>query len=143
MQKVGNVIIDDMFYSGTDEYSDGSIENELLEYVQKYEDEMQILRLDNRWPILYHISPVRKNILEWYEFKREAEVLEVGAGCGAVTGAICERAKTVTGIDLSMKRSLINAYRNKRYNNLKILVGNFNDIRLEQKYDYINLIGVL
>ncbi len=51
MQKVGNVIIDDMFYSGTDEYSDGSIENELLEYVQKYEDEMQILRLDNRWPI--------------------------------------------------------------------------------------------
>ncbi len=142
MEKIGNVIIDDVFYSGTDEYSDGSIENELLEYVQKYEDEMEILKSDNRWPILYHISPVRKNILEWYEFKKEAEVLEVGAGCGAVTGAICEKAKTVTGIELSMKRSLINAYRNKRYDNLKIMVGNFNDIRLEQKYDYITLIGV-
>ena len=54
MEKIGNVIIDDVFYSGTDEYSDGSIENELLEYVQKYEDETEILKLDNRWPILYH-----------------------------------------------------------------------------------------
>lgn len=142
MEKIGNVTIDDTFYSGTDEYSDGSIENELLEYVKKYEDEMEILKLDHRWPILYHISPVRKNILEWYEFKQDAEVLEVGAGCGAVTGAICERAKAVTDIELSMKRSMINAYRNKRYDNLKIMVGNFNDIRLEHKYDYITLIGV-
>ncbi len=46
MEKIGNVIIDDVFYSGTDEYSDGSIENELLEYVQKYEDEMEILKLE-------------------------------------------------------------------------------------------------
>lgn len=143
MEKIGNVSIDYTFYTGTDEYSDGSIENELLEYVRTYEDEMEILRRDNRWPILYHISPVRKNILEWYEFKKDAEVLEVGSGCGAVTGAICERAKSVTDIELSKQRSLINAYRNHKYDNLKIMVGNFNDIKLDRKYDYITLIGVL
>lgn len=143
MEKIGNVILDYSFYSGTDEYSDGSIELELLEYVKNYSDEMEILKRDNRWPILYHISPVRKNILDWYEFKEDADVLEVGSGCGAVTGAICEKVKSVTDIELSKLRSTINAYRNQKYNNLKIMVGNFNDIKLNHQYDYITLIGVL
>ena len=143
MEKIGNVTLDYSFYKGTDEYSDGSIEEELLEYVKNYDDEMEILKQDNRWPILYHISPVRKNILEWYEWKKDAEVLEVGSGCGAVTGAICEKAAHVTCIELSKQRSLINAYRNKKYDNLEILVGNFNDIVFDKKYDYITLIGVL
>ena len=143
MDNVGNVKLDYSFYSGSDEYSDGSIEDELLEYVKKYDDEMDIIELDNRWPILYHISPIRKNILEWYAFDRNAEVLEVGSGCGAVTGVLCENAKNVTCIELSKKRSLINANRNKKYDNLNIIVGNFNDIKLSKKYDYITLIGVL
>lgn len=50
----------------------------------------------------------------------------------------------VNCIELSKKRSQINAYRNREYENVKILVGNFQDIEknLEQKYDYITLIGV-
>lgn len=143
MDKIGNVNMDYTFYKGTDEYCDGAIEQEILEYVKNYDDEMEILKLDNRWPVLYHISPVRKNILEWYEFESDADVLEVGAGCGAVTGAICERAASVTSVDLSKQRSLINAYRNKKYDNLNIIVANFNDIKFEKKYDYITLIGVL
>lgn len=135
--------MDYTFYKGSDEYCDGDIEQEILEYVKKYDDEMEILKQDNRWPVLYHISPVRKNILEWYEFEKDADVLEVGAGCGAVTGAICEKASTVTSVDLSKQRSMINAYRNKKYDNLKIVVANFNDIVFDKKYDYITLIGVL
>lgn len=135
--------MDYTFYKGSDEYCDGAIEQEILEYVKQYDDEMEILKKDNRWPVLYHISPVRKNILEWYDFKKDAEVLEVGAGCGAVTGAICEKAKSVTCIDLSKQRSMINAYRNKKYDNLNIMVANFNDIVFNRKYDYITLIGVL
>lgn len=49
----------------------------------------------------------------------------------------------MTSVDLSKRRSLINANRNKEYDNLTIMVGNFNDIVLEEKYDYITLIGVL
>lgn len=143
MEKIGNVTMDYTFYKGSDEYCDGTIEQEILEYVKQYDDEMEILKKDNRWPVLYHISPVRKNILEWYDFKKNAEVLEVGAGCGAVTGAICEKAKSVTCIDLSKQRSMINAYRNKKYDNLNIMVANFNDIVFDRQYDYITLIGVL
>ena len=143
MEKVGNVSLDYTFYSGTDTYSDGTIEEDMLEYAKSGMSDNDILNADDRWPILYHFSPVRKNILEWYEFDKEASVLEVGAGCGAITGVLCDKVKKVTCVDLSKQRSLINANRNKSYSNLNIVVGNFNDIVFNEKFDYITLIGVL
>ena len=143
MEKIGNVQLNYEFYSGDDNYSDGSIELELLDYVKSNKSILDILKNDNRWPILYHLTPVRKNILEWYPFDKEEEALEIGSGCGAVTGVLCEKVKSVTCIELSKTRSLINANRNREYDNLEIIVGNFNDIKLEKKYKYITLIGVL
>ncbi|MGI6096126.1 MAG: class I SAM-dependent methyltransferase [Lachnospiraceae bacterium] len=142
-EKVGNAILNYKFYGGSDAYSDGSIEDELLEMVSAQQDVIKILKQDDRWPVLYHLSPVRQNIVEWYPMKEDAKVLEIGAGCGAITGALCRQAKQVVCIELSKRRSLINANRNQEYDNLEIFVGNFNDVVLEQKFDYITLIGVL
>jgi len=142
-EMIGNAKINDQFYSGVDGYSDGDIEDELLNLVTNNSDVMEILAAEKRWPILYHLSPVRQNILEWYPFREGAEVLEVGSGCGAITGVLCRKAGQVTCIELSKRRSLININRNKEYSNLEIMVGNFNDIRLDKKYDYITLIGVM
>ena len=142
-EKLGNVILNYEFYSGEDAYSDGAIEDELLEKISKEQDVLKILKEDKRWPILYHLSPVRQNIVEWYPFEKDVEVLEIGAGCGAITGALCRKAKKVTCIELSKKRSLINANRNQKYDNLEIMVGNFNDIKLDKQFDVITLIGVL
>ena len=142
-EQVGNAVLNYKFYKGVDDYSDGDIENVLLDLVTNQSDVIEILKKDNRWPILYHLSPVRQNILEWYPFKEGATVLEVGAGCGAMTGVLCRKAKRVVCNDLSKRRSLINANRNKQYDNLEIIVGNFNDVVFEQKFDYITLIGVL
>ncbi len=47
-------------------------------------------------------------------FKKDASVLEIGAGCGAISGVLCRNAKHVTSVDLSKRRSLINANRNKK-----------------------------
>ena len=142
-EQVGNVVLNYEFYKGVDDYSDGDIEDVLLDLVTNEEDVIEILRNDDRWPILYHLSPVRQNILEWYPFKEGASILEVGAGCGAITGVLCKKAKQVVCNDLSKRRSLINANRNKQFDNLEIMVGNFNDVIFEQKFDYITLIGVL
>ena len=142
-EQIGNVTLDYTFYQGQDQYSDGDIEDEILELVSREPDVEKILAKDNRWPLLYHLSPVRQNILEWYPFRENANVLEIGAGCGAISGVLCRKAKQVTSVDLSKRRSLINANRNREYDNLKIMVGNFNDVVLEEKYDYITLIGVL
>ncbi|HIT91131.1 MAG TPA: class I SAM-dependent methyltransferase [Candidatus Merdenecus merdavium] len=142
-EEIGHVILNYEFYQGSDQYSDGDIEDELLEYVKNTVDVYEILKKDNRWPILYHLSPVRQNILEWYDFKKDSKVLEIGAGCGAITGVLCKKAGKVVCNDLSKRRSQINAYRNKEFDNLEIIVGNFNDIVIEEKFDYITLIGVL
>ena len=131
------------YYKGEDLYSDGDIEDELLSIVSENEDFTEILKNDDRWPILYHLSPIRENLLEWYDYKKDASILEIGAGCGAVTGAFCKKMKRVVGIELSKKRSLINANRNGKYGNLEILVGNFEDIVIDEKFDYVSLIGVL
>lgn len=151
IEKIGNVTLDYTFYKGSDDYSDGDIENELLDYVKnnmnseenEYDKIMNILKGDNRWPILYHLSPVRQNIIDWYDFKENSSVLEIGAGCGAVSGAICKQAGKVTSVELSKRRAMINAYRNHHYDNLNIMVGNFNNITFHETYDYITLIGVL
>lgn len=142
-EQVGKVTLDYTFYGGQDQYSDGDIEEDLLRMIKEEPDVEKILAKDDRWPVLYHFSPVRQNILEWYPFKKDATVLEIGAGCGAITGVLCRNAGHVTSVDLSKRRSLINANRNKEYENLTIMVGNFNDIVLKEKYDYITLIGVL
>jgi len=131
------------FYSGNDYYSDGDIENELLNIVKNDKNIDDILPKDDRWPMLYHLSPIRQNILNWYPFKKESNVLEIGGGCGAITGTLCAKLDSVKVVELSKRRSTINHERNKNSNNLEIMVGNLNDIQFDQKFDYITLIGVL
>lgn len=130
------------YYSGQDLYSDGDVEDELLKCVQNPQKIEEELLTGNSWPHLYHLSNIRENVLEWYDFKEGASVLEIGSGCGAVTGLLCSKADHVVAIDLSKRRSMINATRNEQYNNLKIMLGNFEDIKLTEKFDYVTLIGV-
>ena len=77
------------FYSGKDNYSDGNIENEIIEYEEKYNNVEEIFKKDIRWPVFYHLTPIRKNILNWYPFKEQSSVLEIGAGMGAITELLC------------------------------------------------------
>ncbi len=130
------------FYKGEDLYSDGDVEDRILELCQSDRSKQEILMEDNDWPILYHLSDVRENVLEWYDFDPEASLLEIGAGCGAITGLLCRKVKRVVCNDLSKRRSTINATRNGHNGNLEIYVGNFEDLQLEEKFDYVTLIGV-
>lgn len=146
MEKIGQVILDDTLYPGKDLYTDGVIEDEMLQIAKEHTEKEwnQVIAESKSWPILYHFSHIRENILSWIPFTGEEKVLEIGSGCGAVTGALCKKAKSVTCIELSRKRSQINAWRHRDYDNLKILMGNFQDVEktLTEKYDYITLIGV-
>lgn len=145
-EKIGKVTLDYKFYPGKDLYSDGPVEEELLEIAKNYREEElnQVIAQRNSWPILYHFSHIRQNILEWLPITKEQKVLEIGSGCGPITGALAKKAGSVTCVDLSRMRSTINAYRNRDCDNVKIMVGNFQDVEssLTEKYDYITLIGV-
>ena len=145
-EKIGNVRLNYSYYLGQDLYSDGEVEKELLKIVKTYprSEYNRIISERKSWPILYHLSHIRGNILRQYEMKGTESILEVGSGCGAITTTMAQKAGKVTCIDLSKTRSLINAYRNKDLSNIEIIVGNFEDIEknLNELYDVITLIGV-
>lgn len=145
-ETIGGVTLDYSRYPGEDFYCDGAVEDELLQIVRDLSpvEYARVIEERKSWPILYHLSPLRENIVEWIPMDKSAKVLEVGSGCGAVTGALARKAGSVTCVDLSRKRSLINAYRHSECGNVTIRVGNFKDIEpdLPADYDYICLIGV-
>ena len=145
-EKIGHVRLDYSYYPGEDLYSDGSIEDELLSIVKEASrvEYQRIIEERGSWPILYHLSPLRANIVDWLPIDKSHKVLEIGSGCGAITDKLSEKAGEVTCVDLSAKRSHINAYRNQDRDNITIHVGNFNDIEpeLPKDYDYVCLIGV-
>ncbi len=145
-EKIGKITLDYSRYSGQDFYSDGAVEDELLEAVKHHSEEeyLRIIKEKNNWPFLYHLSYQRENIVDWVPMDKSAKVLEVGSGCGAITGVLSRKAGEVTCVELSKKRSTINAYRHSDCENVTIHVGNFKDIEqdLDTDYDYICLIGV-
>ena len=144
-EKIGQVTLDYSCYPGEDLYLDGA-EAELLSIVKNNSKDKynEIIVQKNSWPILYHLSDIRGNIVEWLPISKEDTVLEIGAGCGAITGTLAAKAKRVDCIELSESRSLVNAWRNKDCDNITIKLGNFETVeqKLEEKYDYITLIGV-
>lgn len=147
MEAIGNVVLNYKYYRGEDLYSEGVSEDLLLQYVteNKEAEYPHVIQNTRSWPVLYHLSSERENICSWLPIKKTDSVLEIGSGCGAVTGCLSRLAERVTCIELSRKRSTINAVRHKNLSNIEIMVGNFEDIEpeLTVKYDYITLIGVL
>lgn len=144
--KIGSVTLNYDFYPGEDKYSDGAIEDELLSITKNAAriEYASIIEEKKSWPVLYHLSPLRSNIVDWLPITKEHKVLEIGSGCGAITDKLSEKAGHVVCVDLSAKRSMINAYRNQDRENIELKVGNFEDIEpsLEDDFDFICLIGV-
>lgn len=143
METIGEVRLDFSGYNGEDSYSDGPVEETLLEIVKSGQEKRAASDPDSSWPVFYHLHPARANILAWYDFKGYERVLEIGAGCGAITGLLAAECGEVVCSEISKRRSLINAWRHRQYDNLLIRVGNFADTAPAGKFDIITLIGVL
>ncbi len=133
------------YYADDDVYSEGDIENEVVGLIANNEPEDYTDAIfDNfSWSSFYHLTPIRRNILNWYPFDPDSDILEIGCGLGAITGMLCDIAKSVTCVELSKRRATGALLRCRHKTNLEIIVGNLNDIRFEKKFDYITLIGVL
>ena len=137
-------ILDTTFYKGADLYSDGDeAENRILEIVKAGKSLNDLETEEVSWPTLYHLSPVRENICNWYPFRKDGRILEIGAGCGAITGALCRSGAEVCSVDLSLRRSTINYERHKDCGNLHLYAGNLNEIVFNEPFDYVIVNGVL
>lgn len=141
--RFGNVEVNLDYYAGSDAYSDGDIEDKILDFCRRGLTFQQALEEDDSWPVVYHLSPVRQNLLSWYPFEKGCRILEIGAGCGAVTGVLCDHGGDVVANELSKRRAEILATRHKDRENLRVYVGNLNEIKFCKPFDVVTLVGVL
>ena len=89
VERIGGVTLNLDYYSGEDLYSDGDeMENKILDIVKNESGYEYAHSGYGDWAVLYHLSRQRENIAEPMDLKETDEVLEIGAGMGAVTGAV-------------------------------------------------------
>jgi len=133
------------WYNGEDSYSEGDVEDKIIRLIAENSPEDYVSAIyDNfDWSTYYHLTHIRQNILNWYPFDPDSEILEIGCGLGAVTNMLCSRCSHVTAVELSRRRAVAALLRCREQSNLDIIVGNLNDISFPGQFDYITLIGVL
>lgn len=138
---IGKVKLNLDYYSGRENLSDSQKMDFLLDVAKKYDvKELNSLIAQSKdYDLLYHFSHVRQNVISWMPISKTDTVLEIDSECGAITGALVDKAKHVTCIDASLTKSQINATRHQNNDNLEIIVGELQDILkdLNEKYNYI------
>jgi len=95
------------------------------------------------WASTYHLSSLRSNILRPFEFSAGQDILEIGAGCGAITRYLGEAGANVLALEGSSRRSKMARSRTRDLSNVTVVCETFSEFEIEQKFDVITLIGVL
>jgi len=144
---IGKICLELVHGSENDPCADDMELDEILQIVQTRDEReySQIIAETKSERMLYHLSLQRQNIVAGLDINKNQTVLEIGSECGAVTGKLAQMAKHVTCLEISRKKSEINAYRNRKYDNIDIRVGTLEEASkgLSSCYDLITLIGVL
>ncbi len=109
--------------------------------VKDYYDEA--IADEPHFQVWYQLSSLRTGLLSWYPFREEAEVLEIGAGVGALTGLLCDRCRSVTATERSAFRASALAKRWAVKKNLHVYAGEWSEMSFDRKFDYVVLTGIL
>lgn len=130
-------------------YSDGDeVENLIAEIIRKAGD-LSVLSGElashcKDWPTLYHLSRKRGNLLRPFENQLEGKrVLEIGAGCGAITRYLGEIGAEVVALEGSLRRASIAASRCRELDNVTIVAEAFHHFKPLREFDVVTCIGVL
>ena len=117
----------------------------ILEIVQNTpETEYQNVIVERKdYEVMYHLSPVRSNLLSWLPIGETDRVLEVNAECGAYSGTLAELAAEVVCIEHDAQMCEINRARNKGRENLSYRIGGIDALTDADReaYDWIIVNG--
>ncbi len=130
-------------------YSDGdTAENTLAKIIREANDvsvlSPELPQYCTDWAKLYHLSPSRGNLFRPFEhLLKGRRVLEIGAGCGAISRYLGEAGAQVLALEGSPRRAAIAASRTRDLDNVTVLAERFDDFKVEEQFDVVTLIGVL
>lgn len=129
-------------------YQDGA-EQAILRVVREASDRgvgsAELSAHADDWGTLYHLSPYRSTILDCLGFASagDASVLELGAGCGAVTRWLGEHFGHVDAVEGSLERAEVAAARSVDLDGVSVFSTNYSTLDEVDAYDMATLIGVL
>ncbi|MCZ2812341.1 methyltransferase [Modestobacter sp. VKM Ac-2979] len=127
-------------------YRDGA-EEALLELVRGSEDRGSLNEeLHSRavgWAERYHLDRQRANVLRAFEVGAATRVLEVGAGCGAMSRYLAEECAVVDALEPVPARAAVAAARLADRPGARVFTGELADLPDEPAYDLVVVIGVL
>ena len=92
---------------------------------------------------LYHLGSIRSNIMRPFENILKGDVLEIGAGCGAITRYLAECGGNILAIEARLRRAAIVRSRTRGFENVTVLANNLDLFQSDCQFDVITLIGVL
>ena len=96
------------------------------------------------WPSQYHLTSARANIMRPFaNILKSAHVLEIGAGCGAISRYLGECGAQVLALEGSPRRASIARSRTRDLDNITVLAEKFDQFTCDHQFDVITLIGVL
>lgn len=129
-------------------YSDGEeVESRILDIVRKAKDlsslSDELEREATDWPSRYHLSRSRANLLRPYRHLIVGDVLEIGAGCGAITRFLGECGANVTAVEGSFRRAAVAAARVRDLKNVSVICDRAQAFPAGRSFDVVTLIGVL
>lgn len=128
-------------------YSDGDTTELRIKFlidqardVSVFSDELRGWCTD--WPSLYYLSSTRANLLRVFDADLRGDVLEIGAGCGAITRYLGEQGGNVLALEGSTRRASIARARTRDLPNVSVLAESFESFQIDKQFDVITLIGV-
>jgi GT2 family glycosyltransferase/SAM-dependent methyltransferase len=129
------------------EYSDGAaIEGQILRLLRQSDKrgsgEAIAESRYGSWPVRYHLCPERSNLFRPFNFQG-LDVLELGAGMGAVSRLIAEKAASLYVVEGTQARFEVLSERLSDLTNWAGEVGNFESFQTDRRFDVVALIGVL
>ncbi|WP_428567818.1 MAG: class I SAM-dependent methyltransferase [Solidesulfovibrio sp. DCME] len=128
---------------GTIGYRDGA-EAALLRFFSAHDvDEYELFPRDAPWALRYHLTPRRKTLLSWLDCGTDGRILELGAGCGALTAHLVTLPQAITAVEGSPERAAVIAARCRRATNLEIVAANAVGLPYQGDFAIVTLIGVL
>lgn len=121
------------------------VEQDIDHYITLHPDGVydEALSADGRWEVFFHLSDMRQALFGWYDMPKDADVLEIGCGFGALTGVLAERAAHVAALDDSLFRARACAKRWNKKDNIDVYAGHLRDIPFSQRFDVVTLMDVL
>lgn len=102
----------------------------------------EYINKDKKIENLLELSNLRENLLNWYPFKENSNILEIESNLGEITGVLCQNGSRIVSIEHSLQKARTIATRYQARENLEVIAGNINDIILEEKFDYVVVTGI-